>query len=112
MIQRFVIIYRKLPQSIQLSSIIYFTCLLGYNIYGTYSDSKTYLDNFREGKLKQLENYDNLVNDIKTDWYAVKYGANSRCFERLWNSIIWPITSIKNFVPALVLALNPPKKND
>ena len=110
MIQRIVIIFRELSQPIQLSTIVYFTCLLGYNIYGTYSDSKTYLDKFREGKLKQLEKYDNRVNNIKTDWDAVKCGANSCCFERLWYSIIWPITCITNIVPAIVITLNPPKK--
>ncbi len=103
MIQRFVISFRELPKPVKVSFIIYLNCLLGYNMYGTYTDSKKYLEKFREGKIKEFEK-----NDIKTDWDAVKYGAKSRYFERLWDSIVWPITSINNIVPALVLSLNPP----
>ncbi len=112
MIGKFVVIFKELPKPVKLSSALYVTCILGYNIYGTYSDSKTYLDKFREGKLEDLGISDYQKNHIKTDWDAVKYGANSRCLERLWDSIVWPITSIKNLVPAIVLMLNPPKKNE
>ncbi len=112
MIGEIVVIFKELPKPVKLSSALYVTCILGYNIYGTYYDSKTCLDKFREGKLGELgiDNYQK--KQIKTDWDAVKYGANYRCLERLWDSIVWPITSITNLVPSIVLMLNPPKKNE
>ena len=112
MIGRFVVIFKELPKSVKLSSALYVTCILGYNIYGTYTDSKTYLDKFKEVKLEDLGLNDYQKNHIKTDWDAVKCGANSYCLERLWDTIVCPITSIKNLVPAIVLMLNPSKKND
>ncbi len=112
MLGKIIVIFKELPKPVKLSSGLYISCILGYNIYGTYTDSKIYLDKFREDKLKDLGITDNEKKEIKTDWDAVKFGANSRCLERLWDSIVWPITGITNLVPAIVLMLNPPKKNE
>lgn len=95
----------EVSSPLKISTIIYFSFLLGYNIVGTYQDSKKYLENYRQGKLKTKSDL------IKSDLDAVVYGANINRGERLWNSIIWPITVIKNIIPSIVLALNPPKDN-
>jgi hypothetical protein len=103
-IGKFLVYYKQLPQPIKLSSIVYLSCLLGYNLFGTYNDSKIYLDKYRKGELEK--------KDLKSDWDAVKYGANYNFLERLFESLIWPVTTINNIIPAIVLALNPPKKDD
>lgn len=109
MIKKIIVNFKELPKPVKLTTIGYFTCLFGYNIYGTYIDSKTYLEKFREGNLTTIDRFNRYdIEMIKNDWDAVKYGANSHCSERLWDSIIWPITLITNIIPATVLALNPP----
>lgn len=107
MINGLIVIVKELPKPIQYSSILYLSCLFGYNIYGAYGDSKLYLDKFRARRLKDLRipQYD--IDKINTDWDAVTYGANDHFCERLWNSIIWPITTVTNIIPTLVLFLHP-----
>lgn len=102
-INKFIFAYKELPKPIKRSTLIYLLCLFGYNIFGSYRDSKFYLDKFREGSLKETK--------IKSDWDAVKYGASVNFGQRMFDSLVWPITTINNTIPALVLALNPPKKS-
>jgi hypothetical protein len=105
--------FKQLPNPIRLTTIVYLSCLLGYNIVGTYIDSKIYLDKYRTRRLVELNLSTNEIECIKSDWDAVKYGANSRALERLWDSIVWPVTTVKNIVPAIVLTMNPPPhRND
>ena len=105
--------FKQLPDAVRLSTKLYFGCLLGYNIVGTYLDSKMYLEKYRTRRLVDLDLSTNQIENIKTEWDAVKYGANSRALERLWDSIVWPVTTIKNIVPAIVLMMNPgPRRND
>jgi hypothetical protein len=102
---------KSLPR-IKTTAIIYATGLFGYNIFGTYVDSKIILKKYRENNLHELGIF---RDDIRSDWQAVKYGANYYAINRLWNSIIWPITSITNIIPEIVLLLNPsppPEKSD
>jgi hypothetical protein len=105
-----------MPHPIKLTTFIYISCLLGYNIFGTYVDSARYLKAYRSGKLNDKvyfpdDHKPNFREDIRkkitSDWEAVKYGAQVNSWTRLWDSIVWPITTIQNAVPALVLALNP-----
>lgn len=110
-IGKFLVNFKELPRYIKVSSI-YFSCIFGYNVCGSYIDSKNHLEKYREGKLKDLIYSDYDIDNIKTDWDAVKYGANVNFFDRFLNSLIWPITTIDNMVPCIVLALNPSKKND
>ncbi len=105
--------FKQLSSPIRLTTIVYFSCLLGYNIVGTYMDSKIYLDKYRTRRLVELNLSTNEIESIKSDWDAVKYGANSRALERLWDSIVWPVTTVKYIVPAIVLTMNPPPpRND
>jgi hypothetical protein len=105
--------FNQLPNSMRYSTIVYLSCLFGYNIVGTYVDSKIYLAKYRSNKLVELNLSKNEMQSIKNDWDAVKYGANAHALERLWDSIVWPITTVKNIVPAIVLIMNtPPRKND
>lgn len=62
----------------------------------TYKDSKDTLELFRLDKVK-----------FPSEWAAVKYGAEKNFYDRLGDSIIWPFKSIQNFIPYLVLKLNP-----
>lgn len=82
MMKNFIVIFKELPKPIKLTTIGYFTCLFGYNIFGTYIDSKTYLKKFREGKLKELNVDGYNIEKIKNDWDAVKYGAKAHSSER------------------------------
>ena len=80
----------------------YISGAIGYNLVDTYIDSKIHLLKYRNGTLQNPS----VTNDLT----AVKYGVKATYFERLWNSILWPITSITNVFPSIVLILNPPKK--
>jgi hypothetical protein len=91
----------KFKPTIVFSSKLYISCLLAYNAYGTYCESKHYLIRYREDTLYGHK-------EIQSDWDAVKYGARHNSVERLYDSIAWPITCIMNIIPGIVLALNKP----
>ena len=101
----FIIFVKELPKPVKYSSFAYIGCLLIYNASGSYIDAKQYLEKYRENQLTNDEK-----NEIKSDWDAVKYGANLNCVRRLWDSIIWPVTITNNIIPWLVLTFN--KKAD
>lgn len=95
--------FLALPFVIQCSSYFYLGSLLVYNTATTYQDSKEYLMRYRR---KQLNNeYERSY--IKDDWHAVKYGAWHNFRGRFFRSLIWPLTSIADFIPAVVLYMNP-----
>lgn len=104
--------FKSLPSPVRTTTIVYTSCLLGYNIFGTYVDSKLYLNKYREGNLHELGVHSRQIDEIRNDWDAVKYGAKANALNRLWDSLIWPITSITNIVPAVVLVLNPNPKTE
>lgn len=85
------------------STYVYLGFLLLYNGIGAWYDAKNKLIEYREHK---LDNYEK--NEIKDEWSAVKYGANTNFTERFFNSTIWPVKIIINFIPFMVLQLNPP----
>ena len=103
-IQPFLTTLQRLPNPVKYSTAIYISCAVGYNAVGTYYDSKAYLQKFRSNLLEEHE------KRIKTDWDAVKYGANAHFWDRFINSWIWPLTTIKNIIPIIVLEMNPPPK--
>jgi hypothetical protein len=106
MLKGIVVLFKELPTPIRKTTILYGCCLVGYNIIGTYIDSKLYLNKYREGNLHEIiDEYK--VKQIKNDWDAVKFGAGIHFYERLWDSIVWPINLIQNTVPVIVLLLNP-----
>lgn len=107
MATEFLVTLKTLPTPIKTTSIIYVGCLLGYNIFGTYVDSKIYLKKYRTKSLNYYES-----KNVNNEWDAVKYGASINALNRLWDSLIWPVTCITNIVPAVVLMLNPPPKSD
>lgn len=91
----------------ELTITVYVVSLLGYNICGTYIDAKKRLTQYRKGTFESNGTNFREVEKIKNEWDAVKYGASENTLERLWDSLLWPITIIKNTIPAIVLALNP-----
>ena len=103
-LSKFLVTFRELPPPIRWSSILYITGGFGYNIFGTYVDSKTYLQKYRNGTTCD--------SSVTNEWEATKYGAGEHAFGRLWNSIVWPITLITNVVPSIVFTLNPPPPKD
>lgn len=103
---KYTVYFKQLPRHIQLSTYVYIGSLLLYTSVGTWLDAKNKLIQYREGKLKKYEQ-----DDIKNEWEAVKYGANFNFTERFFNSIIWPVKTITNFIPFMVLQLNPPPVN-
>lgn len=82
--------------------ISYVCALILYNASGSFIDAKKHLIKFRE-RDKQIKS--DWQYEIKSEWEAVKYGAKVNSSQRLWDSIIWPITLTNNFVPWLVLNL-------
>lgn len=100
-ISKFHVFIKQIPSPVRFGSIVYFASIIGYNCFHAYSDSKCYLDKFRQNKLSEQEG-----RLIKDDWDAVKYGAKCNSGERFWNSIIWPISIANNIVPWIVLQLN------
>ena len=96
-----IVFIQELPKPLTYTSAIYFGALLLYNASGSYIDAKDYLKKYREHKLTPKER-----DQIKTEWDAVKYGASLHAGQRLWDSIIWPITLTNNIIPFLVLTLN------
>ena len=102
----FIVFIKELPQPVKFSTILYVVSILSYNGICSYLNAKLYLENYRANRLER-----NLKDLIKSDWDAVKYGANVDCYKRLWDSIIWPITITNNIIPWIVLNLNK-KKNE
>jgi hypothetical protein len=100
-INRIHVFVKEMPRPIQLCSLLYIASILGYNCAHAYSCSKQYLAKFRARRLTQQEE-----KLIKDEWDAVKYGATHKSLERLWNSIIWPISIAENIIPWIVLKLN------
>jgi hypothetical protein len=108
MFKRFHIQIEHLPKPISTFGFAYVSGLIGYNIFGTYVDARNALKEYRQdaekfNTNKGLSGY----YMVKNDWDAVKFGAYSNSFERLWDSIVCPITSITNVIPAIVLYFNP-----
>lgn len=99
---KYIILFTQLPTPIKLSSYFYIGSLLIYNGIGTYFDAKQKLIAYREDKLSENEHFE--IND---EWTAVKYGANEHFAKRLFDSIIWPVKTITNIIPFIVLQLNP-----
>jgi len=109
MIENLYLKYIAMPEPVRLTTLIYFGSLLSWNTYFTYMDSKKCLKLFRNNKLKELAEEGIAISqrdNIKTEWDAVKFGATMKSFERLWDSIWWPLTAIQNIIPAVVLFLN------
>ncbi len=103
--------FKNLPKPVRWSTIAYISCLFGYNVIGSYVDAKDYLNKYRSGELNKSKN--NEENEIKSEWDAVKYGAKYNTCNRLYESIIWPISIVESIIPTIVLTLNPkPAKND
>ncbi len=108
--------FKNLPQPVRWSSIAYVSCLFGYNLIGSYMNAKNFLNKYRSGELAELKKSSQIsqlhIDMIKSDWDAVKFGAKYNAFERLFDSIIWPIRLTEDIIPSIVLALNPaPKTN-
>lgn len=103
-IETVIIFVKELPQPVKLTTYFYLTSIFCYNFFGTYSDSKMYLDKFRDNNLTAGEK-----KEITDEWSAVKYGANKNFGQRVWESFFWPITLSKNIVPWMVLTLNKKK---
>ncbi len=97
-----IVFIKELPKPVRYSGAAYLGCLLCYNAGSSYIDAKNYLIKYRENTLDDSEN-------IQSEWDAVKYGASVNSLERLWNSLIWPITITNNIIPWIVLTLNKKK---
>lgn len=101
--------YKLLPNPVKYSTMSYISCAIGYNVIGTYYDSKSHLIKFRKNA---FDDNNIFLKGIKTDLDAVQYGAQVHFWNRLLNSFIWPVTIMKNIIPFFVLGMNPPPKKD
>ena len=96
-----VVYFKQLPNPVKYTTIGYLSLLVLYNTVSTFTDSKKSLDLHRQNSHKKK---------FASEWEAVKYGAKEHFTERLFDSIVWPVTTIQDFIPYLVLKLHPPKK--
>lgn len=89
---------------IRLPCVLYVAGGIGYNVFGTYVDSKIYLKRYRNGTIKN--------SLITNEWEAVNYGAGEFVALRFCDSIVWPISLVTMAVPFIVLSFNPPTPKD
>jgi len=106
----------ELPKPVQLSTVVYFGFFFAYNVFETYKSSKRCLVAYRQDTKTKRGLLDiglkaGEADKIKNDWDAVEFGAYNKCWERFFDSLIWPFTFVRSTIPSLVLFLNPPKKN-
>lgn len=100
---------RCIPSEHGLAVLSYLSGLIAYNVVGAYIDAKDILNKYREGKLEETGMCKFDVVNIKSEWHAVKYGANANSISRFFDSLIWPVSTATDIVPAVVLFLNPKK---
>jgi hypothetical protein len=101
---RYTIYFKQLPYSVKLSTNIYIGCVIGYNIGKSWIGAKNKLIEYRENKLTYHEK-----ENIKSEWCALKYGADEFLAKNFFESIIWPVITIPNIIPFMVLLCNPRK---
>lgn len=98
--------YTSLNTPIKVTSTLYLSSIVFYNIFESYNNAKLYLNKY---------NNDTLSNDLKRDiktkygkvdkWTVITYGVTYNLFNRLWNSICFPFTIISNIISYLILKL-------
>lgn len=98
-----IVTVKNLPKPVKFTTVAYFSCVICYNIYGTYFDCKEGLTLYRNNQWNEK------WSKVNNEWEAMKYVSKSKFGDRLWSSIIWPITVVSDIVPSAVLALNPKK---
>ena len=125
-----VVYFKSLPPPIKMTTYAYVIGLLSYNAVTEYSESKTALnvchskrypefkdkyngeysyDEYSYDEDNQKKYYEQLKT-CTTDWDAAKLGASYFKWERLWNSIVFPITMVSYIVPSIVIALHGKKE--
>lgn len=107
----------ELPKPVRLSTVVYFSSFFAYNIFETYKSSKQVLVAYRKDPkakhgLLDLGIKDYQVDQIKSDWDAVEFGAYNKFCERFFDSLVWPFTFVRGTIPSIVLVFNPPEKKD
>lgn len=102
--------FQQLPAPIKWTSIAYVCTSLIYTCIGSYLDSKEYLMKFRNNELYHFDSFNR--ETIKSEWDAVKYGAQLKFWRRFFHSLIWPYSLVSNIIPGLVLYLNPIDKQN
>lgn len=109
------------PPSIKVSTYAYVSGLLSYNIATAYRDSKSALELYNSKKYPTyedkyngefnanhyiLEKYYRELKICNNDWEAAKLGASYFKWERLWNSIVFPINVVSDIIPSIVVSLH------
>jgi len=114
----FVVHFKSLPQPIKMTTYAYVAGFLSYSVGTTYTDSKnalelyhskqypTFIDKYNGEYNFTQERYYNRLKTCTTDWEAANVGMSHFKWERLWNSIIFPITMVSKIVPSIVIALH------
>jgi len=116
-----IVYFKSLPQPIKMTTYAYLTGLVSYNVASAYMDSKTALNVYHSKHYPEFkdtydgsynyehvsrENYYKELKTCTTDWDAAKLGASYFKWERLWNSIVFPINIVSDIVPSIVIALH------
>lgn len=120
-----IVYFKRLPQPIKVSTYVYVSGLLAYNVATAYRDSKsaltmyhskhypTFKDKYNGEYNYQEDNQKKYYEKLKTctnDWDAAKVGASYFKWERLWDSIVFPITIVSDIVPSIVVSLHGKKE--
>ncbi len=98
--------FKNMSKPFKYGSIFYFIGIIGYNSFYSYSNSKEYLNKYREIKLTSDES-----KNIKSEFDAVEYGCSNNFGPRFFMSIVWPISLANNIIPSIVLKLNQKSNN-
>jgi len=116
-----IVYFKSLPPPIKVSTYAYVAGVLSYNAGNAYLDSKKALNVYQSKNFPEIkyshdgsynyeqvteENYYKQLKTCTTDWEAAKLGASYFKWERLWNSIVFPITMVSDIVPSIVIALH------
>ena len=115
--------FKSLPQPIKVSTYAYLSGLVSYNVGQTFMDSKKALNMYNSktiphphiqdkynGEYNYQEDNQRMYYDklkkCSNDWEATKLGASYFYWERLWNSIVFPVTIMSDIVPTIVVSLH------
>jgi hypothetical protein len=116
-----VVYFKSLPQPIKMTTYAYVSGLLSYNVGTAYMDSKKALNMYNSKTVPHIQDkyngeynyqednqriYYEKLKICNNDWEAAKLGASYFKWERLWSSIVFPITIVSDIVPSIVVALH------
>lgn len=116
-----IVVYLKnLPKPVKLSTYMYISSIVTYNIGCAYIESQEALSKYNKIKTGEIiidklsytsvssDNYiyDTELSRCNTKLEAAKFGASFNACGRMYDSIIWPFSLVSNIIPNIVVYVN------